>query len=106
MYCFSVGFDPAWSEARVGNVLIYMFLEHAIQNNYREFDFLRGNLGDNEYKSRWTKDARMTVNAAFWHSNFVYFLACLEKRIRVIVKLFLPKRIAMKVYDNLFVRKE
>ncbi len=103
IYCYSVGFDPAWSNARAGNVLIYMVLEHAILNKYREFDFLGG---DEEYKFLWTKDSRMTVNAAFWRSNSVYFLACLEKKVRVFIKLFFPKELAMKIYGRLFSRKE
>jgi CelD/BcsL family acetyltransferase involved in cellulose biosynthesis len=106
MHCYSVGFDPAWSEARVGNVLIYTVLEHAIENSYQEFDFLRGNPGDNEYKSRWTKDTRITVNAAVWRSDFTYSLVCLEKNIRVLVKSFFPKELAMKIYRGFFSRKE
>jgi len=108
IYGFSCGFDPAWTSSSVGNILIYMALEHDIQSNYREFDFLRGSYGDGneEYKSRWTKNTHIAVNAAFWRSNFVYFLVSLEKNMRTFIKKLFPKEIAMKIYSDVFLRKE
>ena len=55
IYAYLCGFDPEFSEYRPGNLAFKKLIQHAIENNLREFDFLRG---DEEYKSRWKTTVR------------------------------------------------
>jgi CelD/BcsL family acetyltransferase involved in cellulose biosynthesis len=47
-------------------VLFYETIKEAFSNNYREFDFLRGNEG---YKSRWTQNHRMLYAATIYNKT-------------------------------------
>jgi hypothetical protein len=59
LYYYQSGFDPDWSKKSVGTVLIGKIIEKSIAEGKEEFDFLRG---DEEYKTRWTRDARETCH--------------------------------------------
>jgi len=58
IYHFQSGFDPDWSSAGVGQVLISYAVEHAIGEGARRFDFLKGEYA---YKSDWATGRRRTV---------------------------------------------
>lgn len=49
-YLYLSGFDPDYSECRVGNLLIAYVMENCIREGLSEFDFMRGG---EEYKGLW-----------------------------------------------------
>jgi len=49
--------DPAWEEYKPGYTLLAHSIEDSVDRGAREFDFLRGR---EEYKERWTDQARET----------------------------------------------
>ena len=49
-YLYLSGFDPDYSEYRVGNQIIGYVMENCIKEELSEFDFMRGG---EEYKSLW-----------------------------------------------------
>lgn len=102
IYCFSVGFDPAWSKHSVGSVLMLMVIEDAIQKKVKEFDFLSG---EEEYKYRWTDKKRVTFDLAIFRSRKKYHQVKLEKIARQLCRAAIPKTIAKKLYSRLFQRK-
>jgi len=55
VFSFQTGFDPGWQEYKVGTVLLGFVLQRAIEEGYREFDFLGG---DAEYKHYWSNQTR------------------------------------------------
>lgn len=103
LYCYQKGFDPAWEKYSIGSVLQLCVLEYAIKNKLKEFDYLRGN---ELYKSWWTKSTRKCYDIAAWNSNYGYHLVNLEKKIRRSLRLMLPKRFVLNLYNKIFVRKD
>jgi len=51
MHCYLKGFDPAYSEYSVGNLLTMFLLRECIIEGFNEYDMMRG---DHAYKFRWT----------------------------------------------------
>jgi len=63
-FCYyQSGADPAYSRFGVGTVLISSVIEWAIQNNYAEFDFLRG---DEAYKQLWATGLTQLHDISFF----------------------------------------
>ncbi len=54
-FYYSGGFDPAWSWAGVGSLVVAHSIQRAIAEGLRLFDFLRG---AEDYKYRWTSAER------------------------------------------------
>jgi len=50
MYNYLAGFDPQYSEYRVGHLLFMYLIKNSVENGLGEFDFLRG---AEVYKSQW-----------------------------------------------------
>ncbi len=50
MFNYLTGFDPKYSEYRVGHLLFLYSIKDSIENGLREFDFMRG---DESYKQQW-----------------------------------------------------
>ena len=59
LYYYQSGIDPAWGNFGLGTVLFGYCMNNSIDQGLREFNFLRGN---EEYKYRWTKAYKETVN--------------------------------------------
>ncbi|HVA63810.1 MAG TPA: GNAT family N-acetyltransferase [Terriglobales bacterium] len=55
---FQSGFDPAWSDASPGTVLLSLVIEDCIARGLRHFEFLRG---EERYKGRWTTERRQSA---------------------------------------------
>lgn len=58
MFCYLAGFDPYYSEYRVGHLIFLNFIKNSIENGLREFDFMRGG---ESYKSHWNTMARKNL---------------------------------------------
>jgi hypothetical protein len=67
MYSVLPGFDPDYSEYRVGQLMHQKITEKCVLNNIKEFDFLKG---DEPYKFDWTKKYRRTVDIRFVNERF------------------------------------
>ena len=50
IFNYLTGFDPQYSEYRVGHLIFMYFIKHSIENGLREFDFMRGG---ESYKLQW-----------------------------------------------------
>ena len=50
MFNYLTGFDPKFSDYRVGHILFLYSIKNSIENGLREFDFMRG---DESYKQQW-----------------------------------------------------
>ncbi|KMP11578.1 hypothetical protein UR09_02975 [Candidatus Nitromaritima sp. SCGC AAA799-A02] len=58
---YLTGFDPAFARYSPGSVLLTRIIQDAIENKYREFDFMRGTA---PYKFKWSDQTR--TNQSFW----------------------------------------
>jgi CelD/BcsL family acetyltransferase involved in cellulose biosynthesis len=67
VYFYQCGRDPRWERDSVGNVLMGMMIQRAIQQGYRTFDFLRG---DDRYKQQWTSGRRKTHETVIIRSGW------------------------------------
>jgi len=90
LYYYQSGFDPALGSFGVGTLLLASVFEDAIARlGAREFDFLRG---AEEYKSRWTADARWTREFRAWQRTLAGRLSALEYRARRRAAAFRDRR--------------
>jgi len=106
IYCnkmsyFQAGFDPEWLNYHVGSVLQSFVLEDIISKKISEFDFLRGT---EEYKYRWTKTTRTSLNMALWRFGFACKEIAAEKTIRKICRHLMPSNYAKTIYNRIFTR--
>src|SRR6266850_3678669 len=67
VYFYQGGRDPRWERESVGQVLMGMMIQRAIQQGFRTFNFLRG---DDRYKQQWTSDGHMTHEAVIFRSGW------------------------------------
>jgi CelD/BcsL family acetyltransferase involved in cellulose biosynthesis len=58
MFNYLSGFDPKYSEYRVGHLVFLHLIEHSIQNGIKEFDFMRGG---ESYKNLWNTVIRKNL---------------------------------------------
>jgi CelD/BcsL family acetyltransferase involved in cellulose biosynthesis len=83
VYFYQSGRAPEWEKSSVGMVLMGMMIRRAIERGYRWFDFLRG---DDEYKSQWTTDRRMTREVVVfrpgWRGRLLHTLDWIGERRR------------------------
>ncbi|HVN94912.1 MAG TPA: GNAT family N-acetyltransferase [Syntrophorhabdaceae bacterium] len=102
VYNHSIGFDPRWSNFRVGSVLQLLALEDCTQKGAKEFDFLRGT---EEYKYIWTKKEHLSVDTVIWRSRAKARWATLERKTRKTLKSLFPKAMVEKIYHRLMNRE-
>ncbi len=98
---FQAGFDPDWAKYHVGSILQSFVIEDIISKKISEYDFLRGT---EEYKYRWTKTTRASLDMSIWRSGFIRKEVTTEKIIRNTVGCLMPKTFAKNIYNWLFVR--
>ncbi len=101
MSCFQVGFDPEWAGYHVGTVLQLLVFEDSIARKISEYDFLRGT---EEYKYRWTKITRSSVDIVLWKSRLVKNEIKAEKAIRKKIRYLLPEKFINIMYNRIFLR--
>jgi CelD/BcsL family acetyltransferase involved in cellulose biosynthesis len=66
-YYYLHGINPDYHRFSVGNLLVVNLLKECIENQFTEFDFLRG---DETYKGRWTSSSRKNYNITITKRNF------------------------------------
>ena len=59
LFYYQGGWDPEFSEDRVGNILTNLVIEEAINKGYSEYDFLRGT---ESYKTQLTDKMREDID--------------------------------------------
>jgi CelD/BcsL family acetyltransferase involved in cellulose biosynthesis len=62
MFNYLTGFDPKYSEYRVGHLSFLYSINNCIENGLREFDFMRG---DESYKQNWNTLIRNNLEVRF-----------------------------------------
>ncbi len=67
LYYYQSGFSSHWEKLSLGVVLLGYAIKDSIDERLKEFHFLRG---EEQYKSRWTKDYRETKNLLLFNSTF------------------------------------
>ena len=60
---FNAGYDLAWRDKSVGLVLLGATFQDAIEEGFREYDFLRGM---EPYKQDWASKVRQTIGVRAW----------------------------------------
>jgi CelD/BcsL family acetyltransferase involved in cellulose biosynthesis len=94
LYCYSTGFDAELDKYGPGTVLISRIIREAIEENIREFDFLRGN---SDYKERWRPRKRINKNLLISKSGSKEFCMSLFERLKEVCryggKRILPERL-------------
>jgi CelD/BcsL family acetyltransferase involved in cellulose biosynthesis len=80
LFYYQGGWDPEWSNDRIGSVLTNLVIEDAINNGYSEYDFLRGT---EDYKTRLTDKKREEVD--------IFILNSLNARIYLLFRNFYHK---------------
>jgi len=87
LYYYQSGFNSKWENFSLGTVLFGYAIRDSINEGLKEFHFLRG---EEEYKSRWTKDYRETKNLLIFNSTFcgqmLYVLTRGEKSLRKVLQ--------------------
>jgi CelD/BcsL family acetyltransferase involved in cellulose biosynthesis len=66
--CYLQGFDPAYSEYSVGNLIIMFLLRECIIEGFNEYDLMRG---DEAYKARWTDKCVRNYEVRFVRKDFL-----------------------------------
>jgi CelD/BcsL family acetyltransferase involved in cellulose biosynthesis len=61
LYSYLSGFNPDFSEYRLGSLRLMYLIKHCIMNGLTEYDFMRG---DEPYKEQWATSTRN--NLEFW----------------------------------------
>lgn len=67
VYFYQGGRDPRWQRESVGQVLMGLMIQRAIERGYRTFNFLRG---DDDYKREWTSSRHMTGETVIFRSGW------------------------------------
>ena len=80
-YYMTPAFDPSFSDRKVGNVHIMLLIKDTIQNDLRNFDFLKG---AEAHKSHWTLCAKDNIQIimakrGFWSAYRLKLLKMLIK---------------------------
>jgi len=87
LYYYQSGFSSHWEKFSLGTVLFGYAIKDSIDEGLKEFHFLRG---EEEYKSRWTKDHRGTRNLLLFNSTFsgeaLYILMRGERYLRRVLR--------------------
>ncbi len=78
MFNYLTGFDPKYSEYRIGHLLFLYSIKNSIENGLREFDFMRG---DESYKQQWNTLIRNNLE-----------VRAIKKRIVPLVYDFITKK--------------
>lgn len=66
IYYYSTGYRDSARALSPGTVITQHMVEYAFKQDYREFDFMRG---DESYKDLWTHEARHSYEIIFWKSR-------------------------------------
>lgn len=66
IYHWNTAFDPAYFRFSIGKVLHRLAIEDIFKSGYTELDFMRG---DEEYKLKWTRKARVNSEIVLLNSN-------------------------------------
>jgi hypothetical protein len=87
LYYYQSGFSRNWEKLSLGTVLFGYAIKDSINERLKEFHFLRG---EEQYKSRWTRDYRETKNLLIFNSTFfgevLYTLIRGEKNLRKVLR--------------------
>jgi CelD/BcsL family acetyltransferase involved in cellulose biosynthesis len=85
-----------YKRVSIGRALLAYCIEEAIKNNYREFDFLRG---DENYKYDWTKLDRRNLSQRIYNRKVKAFIFLLQHftyyYIKQLVKALLRERVVL-----------
>ncbi len=68
MFNYLSGFDPQYSEYRVGHLVFLYLIEHSMNNGIKEFDFMRGG---ESYKRLWNTVIRKNLELRAIKKTFV-----------------------------------
>lgn len=68
MFNYLTGFEPKYSDYRVGHLLFMYSIKDSIKNGLREFDFMRG---DESYKQQWNTLIRNNLEVRAIKRRFV-----------------------------------
>jgi len=68
MFNYLSGFDPQYSEYRVGHLAFLHFIEHSMNKGIKEFDLMRG---DEPYKRLWNPVMRKNLGLRATRKTFV-----------------------------------
>lgn len=72
---YQSGIDPVWKKFGVGSALIHLVIRYAFENQFQEFDFLKG---DETYKKTWATVQREQYRILFFRNNlfgkYFYFV--------------------------------
>jgi CelD/BcsL family acetyltransferase involved in cellulose biosynthesis len=99
--CYSSAFDPAMSDKNIGSVMQYLTVEDVIKDKFHELDFLSGS---EEYKYYWTKITHPIAYFGVWRTRNDYNKFKIERILRKIARILLPRAVAEKLYRRLFTR--
>ncbi len=96
-HVFQGGFDPAYADYRIGNVIFWLCIKDCIESDdVQEFDFMGGGAA---YKKLWTKEGRELVELEFFNSplrSVIY-----EKGIKAVLNFRLAAR---KIVPKLIIK--
>lgn len=88
LYNYQSGIDSRLNNWGLGTVLISFCLNSGISEGLKEFNFLRGN---EEYKYRWSKCYKETVNILIVNKTFPAIISYQYLKIKKLVRMILRK---------------
>ena len=83
LFYFQLGYDPAWSDASPGLVLLSETIREAFQSGCVEYNFLQG---DESFKGTWTKQTRVLHDFRIYRPSVRGRLYCELRHARFAVR--------------------
>jgi len=101
MFNYLSGFNPQYSEYRVGHLVFLYLIEYSINNGMREFDFMRG---DESYKRLWNPTIRENLKLTMIRKAFapIVYSWIMHARSRALVKNDLFSSLMRKIGRPVF----
>lgn len=88
LFYYQSGLNPEWSSWGLGTALFGYAIKDSINDGLEEFHYLRGN---ESYKSRWTKTAKITKNILLVKKDFTGYLYILFIQLKANLKKAIKK---------------
>jgi CelD/BcsL family acetyltransferase involved in cellulose biosynthesis len=104
-YDWNTSYNPEYQSYSIGRILLGLIFKDLIENNYKKFNFMRGN---EEYKRKWMVEGETLTNYQFLSATrpFIgrmavhYYLGWkwwMRKRLRRILKISLVQKFLLKM---------
>lgn len=97
-YFYQMGVNPQMAKFGIGNLLLLLSIQHSVDANLKEYDFLRG---ESPYKYQLTKNQRKNISIHVARNTFKGMLAHFYHYSRPILKTWIKSKMPDKIWKYL-----